>query len=377
MSTIAAKVAVVGSGVSGAICASSLARIGVSVTLFDSARGPGGRMSHRRETTDDGKELFFDHGAPYFTASQPDILRLVQEWVSKGIVAQWDEVHGTFDSASKKFLDVDKFDTTKDVSSKKYVGVSGMNSICKALCGEPGLETKFGVGVGKIDWLVNENLWSLIGFDGQYLGKFDCVVASDKNIASRRISDVSGRDTPLDPSLFPEWAEKIKDIPVRSCFALMLAFAEPLSSIPFKCFSIKNSEILSAAFCNSSKPGRSDKSECWVLHSTAEYAYNIISQHGLAKPSNALLTKVAKELLLEFQSIGLCGLQPYFTKAHRWGSAFPAASIAREEKCVWDEGKGLAICGDFCVSPNVEGAICSGVVAAANVMEKLRSFRSL
>ena len=34
--------------VSGAVCASSLARNGVSVTIFESARGPGGRMSQRR-----------------------------------------------------------------------------------------------------------------------------------------------------------------------------------------------------------------------------------------------------------------------------------------------------------------------------------------
>lgn len=34
--------------VSGAVCASSLAKNGVSVTIFESARGPGGRMSQRR-----------------------------------------------------------------------------------------------------------------------------------------------------------------------------------------------------------------------------------------------------------------------------------------------------------------------------------------
>ena len=34
--------------VSGAVCASLLARNGVSVTLFESARGPGGRMSYRK-----------------------------------------------------------------------------------------------------------------------------------------------------------------------------------------------------------------------------------------------------------------------------------------------------------------------------------------
>lgn len=34
--------------VSGAVCASALAKNGISVTLFESARGPGGRMSQRR-----------------------------------------------------------------------------------------------------------------------------------------------------------------------------------------------------------------------------------------------------------------------------------------------------------------------------------------
>lgn len=51
------------------------------------------------------------------------------------------------------------------------------------------------------------------------------------------------------------------------------------------------------------------------------------------------------------------------------GSAFPAASIAQEEKCLWDRNKRLAICGDFCVSPNVEGAIDSGLAAALRLQD--------
>lgn len=51
------------------------------------------------------------------------------------------------------------------------------------------------------------------------------------------------------------------------------------------------------------------------------------------------------------------------------GSAFPATSIAGDEKCLWDAKKRLAICGDFCVSPNVEGAIVSGLAAAAKCSE--------
>lgn len=41
------KIEIVGT-VSGAVCASTLAKNGLSVTLFESARGPGGRMSQRR-----------------------------------------------------------------------------------------------------------------------------------------------------------------------------------------------------------------------------------------------------------------------------------------------------------------------------------------
>lgn len=55
------------------------------------------------------------------------------------------------------------------------------------------------------------------------------------------------------------------------------------------------------------------------------------------------------------------------------GSAFPAASIAQEEKCLWDRNKRLAICGDFCVSPNVEGAIDSAFAAALRLKDSVSS----
>ncbi|KAF9667017.1 hypothetical protein SADUNF_Sadunf16G0289100 [Salix dunnii] len=403
MSNVATKVAVVGSGnieniakrngmnvaVSGAVCASALAKNGISVTLFESARGPGGRMSQRREISEDGKELLFDHGAPFFSVSNCDVLKLVHEWESKGLVAEWKENFGSFDCISKKFLENDQ-----EAPNKKYVGLPGMNSICKALCNETGVESKFGASIGRLECLDDEK-WSLTGLDGQNLGHFSGVVLSDKSIASPRFTHVTGRPPPLDLSLTPELALKLQEIPVSPCFALMLAFAEPLSSISVKGFSFKNSEILSWSHCDSSKPGRSTARhvsfERWVLHSTANYASGVIAQTGLQKPSSATLTKVAEELFREFQSIGLNIPQPFFMKAHRWlsyealkinavsiftipffqGSAFPTASIAREEKCLWDRKKRLAICGDFCVSPNVEGAILSGLAAASKLTEML------
>jgi predicted NAD/FAD-dependent oxidoreductase len=51
--------AVIGAGISGLICARTLAQHGWLVTVFEKGRGVGGRMAVRR--TEAG--LAFDHGA--------------------------------------------------------------------------------------------------------------------------------------------------------------------------------------------------------------------------------------------------------------------------------------------------------------------------
>lgn len=364
MNPIATKVAVIGAGISGAVCASNLAKHGISVTIFESARGPGGRMSRRREIAEDERELYFDHGAPYFTSTNTDVEDMIRGWEARGLVAEWKQNFGSFDFITKKFVNFEK-----EGLNKKYVGIPGMNSICRALCQEPGIESKFGVMVGRLEWLDNEDSWSLKDVNGQDLGYFNGVVASDKSTFSQRFTQVTGKPPPLDLNLIPGLADMIKEVPVRPCFALMLAFENPLSSIPLKGFSFENSQVLSWAVCDSSKPGRSTSSERWVLRSTEEYAEGIIGRAGLQKPSNAALAEIANELFQEFQRTGLDVSIPFFKKAHRWGSAFPATSIARDEKCIWDKRKKVAICGDFCVSPDVEGAISSGLAASSMFSE--------
>ncbi|TVT98412.1 hypothetical protein EJB05_56273, partial [Eragrostis curvula] len=362
----AANVAVIGAGISGAVCASLLAARGVAVTVFDSGRGAGGRMAQRRETMEDGTELRFDHGAPYFTVSNDEVARVLSGWEARGIVAEWKAMFACFDRATGKFTDFEKVGDTK-----KYVGVPGMNAICKSLCLDDGLVAKFGVTVGKMDWLHDRSSWSLASLDGKDLGYFDYVVATDKIIASPSFSGLTGRPPPLDLSSFPQLSAMVPEIPVRPCFALMVAFSEPLASVPVHGFSFNNSDFLSRAFCDSSKPGRAcvpPNRQSWVLHSTTEYASKVIHEIGPRKPSADALSKVAEELFKEFQSTGLNIPRPVFMKAHRWGGAFPAISIGGDDKCVWDKSTKLAICGDFCASPSVEGAILSAMSGASKIL---------
>jgi len=61
-----------------------------------------------REKTEDGKELHFDHGAPLFSVSKPEVARLVQEWESRGLVAEWREKFGSFDIQTLKFDNIEQ-----------------------------------------------------------------------------------------------------------------------------------------------------------------------------------------------------------------------------------------------------------------------------
>ena len=61
-----------------------------------------------REKTEDGKELHFDHGAPFFSVSKSEVLSLAQEWESRGLVAEWKEKFGSFDFHTLKFNDTEQ-----------------------------------------------------------------------------------------------------------------------------------------------------------------------------------------------------------------------------------------------------------------------------
>ena len=73
-----------------------------------------------RETAEDGKELFFDHGAPYFTVTDNGVMDLVHDWETRGFVAEWKESFGSFDCATAKFVDFDKVSHDITLSSCLY-----------------------------------------------------------------------------------------------------------------------------------------------------------------------------------------------------------------------------------------------------------------
>ena len=122
------SIGIVGAGLSGVACAWSLRQKGCSVpiTLFEKARGVGGRLSTRRGESALGLAgtLRFDLGAPFFTAKDPHFQKIVETLKLSGVVRQW----------SQGFPD--DFGIGPEKIHPRYFCPAGANSLVKALLPE-------------------------------------------------------------------------------------------------------------------------------------------------------------------------------------------------------------------------------------------------
>lgn len=82
-------IVVVGAGLSGLTAACSLQEKGHNVVVLDKGRGLGGRMATRRISTPDGSIAVFDHGAQFFTVRDQQFQKLVDGWITNGVVREW------------------------------------------------------------------------------------------------------------------------------------------------------------------------------------------------------------------------------------------------------------------------------------------------
>lgn len=83
-SDAAADCIVIGAGIAGLLAARTLRDSGKSVVVLDKARGVGGRMATRRIGP-----CVFDHGAQFFTATDPKFVKHVNQWNDEGVVSIW------------------------------------------------------------------------------------------------------------------------------------------------------------------------------------------------------------------------------------------------------------------------------------------------
>ncbi|MGB5694599.1 MAG: FAD-dependent oxidoreductase [Polyangiales bacterium] len=322
------RVAVIGAGISGLACAGALGERGFDVRVFDKGRAPGGRTSTRRAEIG-GAEVGFDHGAQYFTVREPEFCALAAKWEKTGVVSRWDgrivaiENSGAFEPSSVK---------------TRFVGTPTMSALCKHLAADQ--DVRCGVTVGSV--VRCPRGVELFDLHGGSLGAYDYVVCSAPPAQTESLLS----------ELAPELAARAATVRMKPCWAVMVAFDLKID-VPFDGAFI-NLGPLSWIARTSSKPGRTQTPDRWVLHASADWSADQLEE---------TLENVTQPLLdAFFGAIGRPKRASIFVRAHRWRYAL--ADNPLEEACLFDASKGLAVCGDWTNGNRIEGAFLSGLAAA-------------
>ena len=311
------KIAIIGAGLAGLTLAQKLASQH-QVTVFEKARGPGGRMSTRR-----ADPYAFDHGAQYFTASDPQFQAFIDDQMQAGLIAPWPveiALHGGARISDKP----------------KYVATPGMNAVCKALARPLDVQPQ-----AHVETLISvPGGWQLSFKDGAVAGPFDWVVST----APAEQTQI------LLPEQFSGQAS-LRDVDMSGCFALMLGFEGPVD-LPFAALKSATPPIGWMAL-NSAKPGR-PAATALLIQSDNAWA----EAHLDNDPSSVMQT------LLDAGSelTGLDLASASHQVVHRWRYASTPKSAGRP--FLIDPNLNLAACGDWCLGGKVEAAYLSAMALA-------------
>lgn len=324
------KVAVIGAGMSGVYIAKELSKI-VDVTLFEKARGFGGRMSTRTK-----KNYQFDHGAQYFTAKNREFQRFLEPFIKNGTIAKWSpNIVGIEKNATPQI-------TTLTHSVPFYIPKPKMSGFCRYIASDLVFQL-----TTKIDKITKDgDKWALYA-SSDFLGKFDWVICA---IPSHQVTDIM-------PQNF-KYISEIKNIHMQGCYSLMLGFQSPLA-IYWDAATLKGYDVSWAAV-NSSKPERGIEYSI-IAHSTNKWAEDNID----ADPE-----KVKKHLMLELSDvIGQDLKSADHIDLHRW--RYANVEKQQGQKAYIDFDNNLVACGDWCIEGRIEAAFNSACYVLESIKKQM------
>jgi hypothetical protein len=340
------RVAVIGSGIAGSACARTLAEHGVSVTLLEKSRGPGGRMSTRR-----GDAGAFDHGAQYFSVRDPRFRARVDGWVEEGVAARWDA----------RFAELCEHGCSAIDGSDRFVGVPGMSAVCAHLARGIPIETST-----RVKALVREGDAWIAGVvddagNERRLGPFDVVLTTAPAPQSAELL------APVAPAL----AAHARSSAMQPMWALMLAGPARVE-LPFDHAQVHRAQDPLAWISRvSSKPGRTqDGIDRWVVLARADW-----TDAHLEAPASLVADALLAAFTATCAGLGIDAPRPDHAVAHRWRHALPTGE--RGPSSAFDDERNLGMAGDWMRGSRVEDAYLSGVALAGRVLAaSVRSARA-
>lgn len=322
-----AEYAIIGAGIAGVAAARALADAGARGTVFEKARGPGGRLARRRNEAGE-----FDHGTSSFAAGDAVFRHSLDAWCEAGAAQAWSgtivTLRGEGDHAP--------------TPGTRYVGVPGMSSLVRHL--GRNLDIRYEQRVAGIER--TQQGWMLTFDDGTAAGPFTNVL----------LTMPAPQAVPLLAPVSPELADAARAARMTPCWAAMLAF-DGRVGVDFDGAHVDSPGPINWLARNSSKPGR-PSTEAWVAHARADWSIEHLERSA---------DWVADQLAGAFARLLDHHAAPVFQSAHRWRYARVDRSLG--VSCLFDAGLRIGAAGDWCAGSGVDSAFHSGLAAAARMLD--------
>lgn len=305
-------VAIIGAGLAGLTAARQCQAQGHQVTVYEKSRGVSGRMCTRQ--TEFGG---FDFGAQYFTASSDRFKKEVNDWRKLGWIAAWDS----------KLVTLDHGKHSADAASKKgtprFVPIPGMNALGQQLA--HGLDVRLEQQVQAI--VSHGEQWILSVKSDEIpvaasAGPFDAIIVA-----------IPAEQAAVLLKHHPRLAKPVASVHMQPCWALMLAFQNPLN-LPYDGAWVNNSRLAWIARDTSKPEHRAG--ERWVCHASAVWSVEHLEDDH---------ERVKEKLSKAFHEATGSPVQAIHAVAHRW--RFSLADKPLPQSHLWDAQTKIGVCGDW------------------------------
>jgi renalase len=314
------RIAIVGSGMAGLTAALLLREQKHEVTVFEKSRGPGGRMAAKRVA---GGSV--DIGAQYFTIRNPAFSSFLSQYAD-----------GSFEPWPVRF----GYQTTTGQwepfpQETRYVGVPRMTAITRGLSSAADIQAQT-----RIESLVRQGRkWLLEDTDGETHGPFDAVIVTAPPAQARDLFSNSKLT-----ALSDQMQDPVSQI--QPCWATAVYFRQPLEQ-PYEAMRCQD-PVLDWIANNTSKPGREDSGQWWVLHATPQW-----SREHEKTPAD----RVADTMAEAFRRVTGIAATPDEWVSHRW--LYAKSSPTEQPGFRWYREQGIGLAGDWLSGGRVEGAFDS------------------
>jgi renalase len=326
------KIAIIGAGIAGLTIATKLKNI-AEVTVFEKARGVGGRMSTRF-----ADPFYFDHGAQFFTARTKKFQQFLEIYMKNNIVQEWKGKVINFELGKKP--------SKRLWFEPHLIACPNMNSLCKEMAKNLN-NIIINTEIAPLDEK-DVNGWHIKNKQGELIGYFDLVISTAPPVQTVKLFE---KYLPAD--------NPMTRVKMQGCYSLMIGFnkkwdkswiAAKVRDNPIKWISI-----------NSSKPQRNQDITSIVAHSRNNWAEEHIDDD---------VAEAQAFLLAKFQEIsGIDCTNADYISSHRWRYAI----VEETEKsgCYYDKENNIASVSDWCSTSRIEEVWLNADLLADDVKEFL------